>query len=238
MKHAKRMVLVPEDALHRYEQRQRLETSPIMANMMHADTDMAKILQRTAMDDAEKQKLYYANLERYLDLRRQKDSQIPTVRIAPGSKEESKERVQLSDASIVEPIPKSIRPRATALLNRLKERPDVISWDESGQVKLKGETIPQSNISDLVSDAVRARKNFNPRGSTEFFQALSKINVPKDLARNEERWKEVLATSSSSFVNEEEDTPIRSYFRAQIRKQKAKEEKKKKTPEHPQWIDY
>ena len=70
-----------------------------------------------------------------------------------------------------------MRPRATALLNRLKSRPDVITWDKTGQVKIEGETIQDSNISDLVSDAMRARKNFNPTGSKEFFRALSKINV-------------------------------------------------------------
>ena len=63
----KHMVLVPEDVLQRYEQRQRLETSPIMISMMHKDADMSNVLQRPDMDDDEKQKLYYANLERYLD---------------------------------------------------------------------------------------------------------------------------------------------------------------------------
>ena len=83
MKHAKRMVFVPEDVLHGYEQKQRLETSPIIANILHKDTDMSNILHRTDIDNSEKQKLYYANLERYLDLRKQKDRQIPTVRVAP-----------------------------------------------------------------------------------------------------------------------------------------------------------
>ena len=45
-----------------------------------------------------------------------------------------------------------MRPRATALLSRLKAKPDVITWDKTGQVKIEGETIPNSNISDLVSD--------------------------------------------------------------------------------------
>lgn len=200
-----------------------------MANMLHKETDMSNILQRTDMDDAEKQKLYYANLERYLDLRRQKDNQIPSVRIERDAKEEPKERPQLPDATIVEHIPRTMRPRATALLNRLKARPDVISWDETGQVKLEGETIPQSNISDLVSDAVRARKNFNPTGSREFFRVLSKINMPKDLVRNEERWNEVQGSSS---VTEDVRTPRRSleYFRAKARKLK------EKTPEL--WHDY
>ena len=70
MKHTKRMVLIPEDALHRYEQRQRLDTSPITSNMMQKDTVMSNVLQRSHMDDDEKQKLRYANLERYLNLRR------------------------------------------------------------------------------------------------------------------------------------------------------------------------
>ena len=51
MKHAKRMVLVPEDALQRYEQRQRPGTSPIMASIMREDTDMSNILQRTDLGD-------------------------------------------------------------------------------------------------------------------------------------------------------------------------------------------
>ena len=85
MKHTKRMILVPEDVYARFEQKQKLETSPIMKNMINTDTDMTDILKRTDVDDTEKQKLYYANLERYLNLRQQKDSQTPTVQIAPSA---------------------------------------------------------------------------------------------------------------------------------------------------------
>ena len=42
---------------------------------------------------------------------------------------------------------------------------------------------------------MRSKKGFNPTGSKEFFQALSKMNVPKDLVRNHERWKQVGETS-------------------------------------------
>ena len=55
-----------------------------------------------------------------------------------------------------------MRSRDTALLNRLKEGLDVISWEKSGQVSLVGEKIPQSNISDLICDALRGRKGFKP----------------------------------------------------------------------------
>ena len=109
---------------------------------------------------------------------------------------------QLSDAAVVEPIPKTMHPRAMELLNWLKTRPEVITWDKTGLVKIEGETIPDSNISDLVNDAMRFRKTFNPTGSKEFFHIFSKLNVPKDLVRNEERSKEVLGETSGTT-----DTP-------------------------------
>ena len=105
-----------------------------------------------------------------------------------GSGEEKRE---LSDDIIVRGIPKTMRTRALALLERLRARADVISWDDMGQVKIDGVLIPKSNISDLVSNAMRSRKNFDPVASREFFDVLSKLNVPKDLVRNEEGLRRV-----------------------------------------------
>ncbi len=105
-----------------------------------------------------------------------------------GSGEEKRE---LSDDIIVRGIPKTMRTRALALLERLRARADVISWDDMGQVKIDGVLIPKSNISDLVSSAMRSRKNFDPVASREFFGVLSKLNVPKDLVRNEEGLRRV-----------------------------------------------
>ena len=96
----------------------------------------------------------------------------------------------LSVEMIVRGIPKTMKTRAEALLAHLKERGDVITWDDMGQVLLDGVLIPKSNISDLVSDAMRSRKHFNPVGVREFYNVLNKINVPKDLVRNERRWDE------------------------------------------------
>ena len=103
---------------------------------------------------------------------------------------EKEETDSLSVETIVRGIPKTMKSRAEALLAHLKERGDVITWDDMGQVLVDGVLIPKSNISDLVSDAMRPRKHFNPVGVREFYSVLSKINVPKDLVRNERRWDE------------------------------------------------
>ena len=116
----------------------------------------------------------------------ERDKQKPEILYGRGE-EEPKVEV-LSDEMIVRGIPKNMKTRAQALLARLKEREDAITWDERGQVILKGTLIPKSNISDLISDAMRFRKHFNPVGVQQFYDVLYEINVPKDLVRNEKRW--------------------------------------------------
>ena len=110
---------------------------------------------------------------------------------------------------IVRGIPKTMKTRAEALLAHLKERGDVITWDDMGQVLLNGVLIPKSNISDLISDAMRPRKHFNPVGVREFYNVLNKINVPKDLVRNERRWSE--AEKKKVSLNEK-NSPEGNYF--------------------------
>ena len=231
------MILVPEDVFNRFEQKQRLETSPIASNMMQKDTEMSKLLYREDLNDNERQKAYHANLERYLDLKKQKDSTIPTVQLTSSSNIENKEKVlppekvQLTDSNIVDNIPKTMRPRAVALLNRLKARPDVISWDETGK------SIPHSNISDLISDAIRGRKYFNPNGSKEFFRVLSKINMPRDLVRNEDRWKQVEVDSSPGKDIADGSPQVQSpsrYFQTLMKRH----EERKQSPSQRRWLNY
>lgn len=182
------MVLVPEDVLSRYEQKQKIETSPLTAGMMQQDMAMFGILESENLTDAEKQKLYNANMENYLSLGKQKDEQIPAVRV---TRDKEGEKEPLRDADVIAHLPVTQRPKAAALLKRLKANPGVISWDESGKVKVDGREIVNSNISDLISDAVRARKNFNPTGAREFFRGLARLNVPTDIAGNAKKWEEV-----------------------------------------------
>ena len=203
MKKARRMALVPEEMLDKFERKQKLETSPIISNLLQSDKRMSDILERSDLGDDEKQKLYNMDMQRFLELRQQKNSQVPTVRFAPNIQEGNEaippepleaQLPQSSEDDIVANLPKTHRTRAIRLLNRLKARPDVITWDDTGQVNIEGETIPNPNITDLVSDAMRSRKNFDSR---VFFQTLSKLNVLKHLVRNDDRCKQVGETNST-----------------------------------------
>ena len=124
-----------------------------------------------------------------------------------GGEDGGEETDSISTEMIVRSIPKSMKKRAEALLAHLKEREDIITWDEMGQVLLNGVLIPKSNITDLVSDAMRYRKNFNPVGVQEFYKVLKEMNIPKDIVRNERRWSE-----GEKKVDEKEELNILNWL--------------------------
>ena len=130
-------------------------------------------------------------LLRYEERDKQRGEHRKDIMYGDREEKEEEETDSLSVEMIVRGIPKTMKSRAEALLAHLKERGDVITWDDMGPVLVDGVLIPKSNISDLVSDAMRSRKHFNPVGVREFHNVLNKINVPKDLVRNERRWDEV-----------------------------------------------
>ena len=141
----------------------------------------------------------------------ERDKQKPENEIMYGRGEKEEDSTtyrdveSLSDEMIVRGIPKNMKTRAQALLARLKEREDAITWDDMGQVVLNGTLIPKSNISDLISDAMRSRKHFNPVGVQKFYNVLNEINIPKDLVRNEKRWNK--EGEEKKKMDEKEEKP-------------------------------
>ena len=100
------------------------------------------------------------------------------------SESDTSEQLSATDKQIVDSVPKTMQNRAKVLIQKLKGRSDVISWNDNGQLVLDGSIIPNSNIVDLVNDAMRKRKVFYPEHSNTFAKALAKINVPEDYVRN------------------------------------------------------
>ena len=168
------MVLIPEERLLRYEQRDKENGE----RLMHGGGAGEKEEREEAV--------------RGIPKSMKKGAQVLLSRLKEKEDDsEEKREDSLTSEMIVRGIPKTMKTRAQALLAHLKEREGAISWDSSGQVTINGVFVPKSNISDLISDAMRPRKRFNPVGVQEFYNMLNEINIPKDLVRNEKRWSEV-----------------------------------------------
>ena len=77
----------------------------------------------------------------------------------------------------------------------------------------EGTPVAGSNVIDLASDALRHRKNFNPRGWRLFAKVLSDVNIPEGIVRNENRLKTIrdykTGTLRKSDNGEMDATPSR-----------------------------
>ena len=113
----------------------------------------------------------------------------------------------LSAHTIVKTVPGSFRRKAERLTEFLKSS-GRISWSDSGRLLVNGKEIENTNIVDLVNDALRQRKKFAPPGWEIFARELRRMNAPQELVGNAKyrtnvpsRQRNVQsATSSSEFA--------------------------------------
>ena len=109
---------------------------------------------------------------------------------------------------VIKAVPVSHQRKARLLYRLLKHHPSEISWSSRGEVTIEGVFHSGSNITDLISDVLRARKNFKPAHHEEFAVALARVNVPQELVSNPERWRLVhLASRATRLLRQ---TPTKS----------------------------
>ena len=92
------------------------------------------------------------------------------------------------EQDVVESVPKSFKTKAERLLQRIKLDPEV-KWNNLGELEYRGQLIKNSNLTDLVNDVLRKRKNSRePLGWETFADVLHRLNVPQELIGNPTRW--------------------------------------------------
>lgn len=172
--------------------------------LKNLDSEMTDILTDKHLDDEEKARRYNQVLQRYLTFYDQRKEQPLSVKItAPAvikteqstevsNSEPSKETQQQQQQSeivesiptaieqeVIKSVPKVYKAGARQLLDKIKENSDMLRWNDKGELIYENKAIPGSHIADLINDALRQRKNFQPIGSSVFARGLAKLNVPE-----------------------------------------------------------
>lgn len=147
------------------------------------DEEIGNVLKRNDVTDYDKAKLYSQILQKYLMVK-DKITQVPVT--SPVITEQKTKSLPYGHDAIVDTIPKKYKSRAMKMLQFIHQN-EAIRWDERGQVLLNNTIIPGSNITDLINDQVRNRKNVNPEGWKQFSEALKLMNVPTELIGNKRR---------------------------------------------------
>lgn len=239
MEHAKKMVLIPSEAMERFQRnniRQVSELSDGGGNsgrvssdpITRLDSEMQSILNQSSKDDAEKWKLYQQILQRYLHFTEESRKPLRLeVHSQPGDtpseKTDSVEPISGEKLSkVLATIPKTYQSKGELLLRHLTSNPKRFSWDANGVVSIDGAVIQGSNIVDLVNDGVRQRKGFHASGRHAFARYLGSINTPQEYIGNPELRKGLTALSSPATISPA--TPATSSGRGRQRYDAIREE--------------
>ena len=97
----------------------------------------------------------------------------------------------LQKERILETLPKVYKNKGAALLSYI-ENGKALSWNDKGEIIHRGNTVENSHIADLLKDAMRDYKDFDPVGKKEFYEGLSQSNVPLLLLENKQNRKRVM----------------------------------------------
>ena len=203
MEHTKKMALVPHQLVSSLLAQQHL--NPNIAQLNSLDQQMKAILDDTGVPADLKYKQYNQVLRQYINVRDQelRPTPVPIQEISTRSKR----------PDILEGIPKTHKATARLLLRHIEDTPE-IEWNDKQELVIQGNTVPGSNIVDLIHDFSRPRKTVRPAtGWHELSEALKKTNVSREAVANKWRLQD---EPRLAFVTPEFSTPASSTKKKKI----------------------
>lgn len=225
MEHAKKMLLVdprmlqgampPTQAVDPTALRQP-EVGVIDMTLRGLDDGLRNILNTPNIPEEQKVKLYSNYLQDYLVLQKKKSDiyarPSPMAVVSPQPavlpQEAPPEAAAHVEEEVMETVPQKFKKQALLLMERIKRDPE-ISWNPRGEILVKGQTIADSNLVDLIKDLLQKRKGVNPTGWKTFASHLAQANVPQDLVRNPDRLHYIRNKEKAQYtvegVKEEEE---------------------------------
>ncbi|XP_023246495.1 uncharacterized protein LOC111643254 [Copidosoma floridanum] len=203
MEQAKKVILLPQESVDQLRSaflNDGLKSVQTLGTTMsRLEAEMNDILNLPYTNVREKWKKYQQILQRYLLLRelygekkRHTDTITESTKVLQDydpsdddvdEDEEKRKEEEKQDTEVIESVPKKFRQKA-ALFKRRFRATGYFEWNNEHTVIIGGVRIPQSNIVDLVSDALRNRKKSIPVGRDPFEVALRMANIPQECVGN------------------------------------------------------
>lgn len=190
--------------------------NPEKVEMERSEAEMENIWDKQLPID-EKIRLFTEELnnlkKRYEKLKRPRGNFIEK---ANNKKEKEKEDMSPTmEENLLKSLPTMSRNNGTILLDHLKKYPKILSWSDNGEVSFKGDLIPGSNLTDLISSVTTNRKSNTPLlAQTIFLKALAETNIPESWIKNKMNRK--LLQSYKSLT---EENPYKSPDFKKMKKQ-------------------
>jgi hypothetical protein len=186
------MLLISPDALDRLK-----STGAEFKSQENLENQMTQVLANKNIDDNEKWRHFEQMLQSFVKTaaKAREPIHIPII-----ENHDNREKTQILplEQEIKSSMgnSKTLNRNASQLLGYLRKSPH-ISWDNRGIVQIQGRTLPNSNIIDLVNDALKSRKSSTSDGWHDFAHLLAGLNVPRELIPNNYRWQYIQRIKTS-----------------------------------------
>jgi len=166
---------------------------PVDNILSNLDGEMMRILNDRNIPADVKWAQYNQILQRHNYMRKDRDKpiEIPFY---------EKTKKTIDTEQIFSTIPKTRIPLAKSLLDFIQKQPN-IEVAENGEVVIDGDRIRNSNITDIMHDLTRDRKNAAPVGTDHLIQTLKEANIPLEYIGNKNRLDLFHATPSTPYYS-------------------------------------
>ena len=225
MEHAKKMILIEPRVLESMQQQQqqqqetRQDYDTTSRDLKETDQSMQAILESDGHVQ-DKANAFQQALRGFLNrFDEYKNRPLGRVQLTPPEQSTLDQDRQPSpppptqktdavEEDVMISVPANLKKRAARILQRLKADPEV-RWNDRGEFEYRGRLIKNSNLTDLVNDVLKKKRNSvkDPRGWETFAQALQRLNVPQDLIANNSRWSYMRKQDELDESLEEPSTP-------------------------------
>ena len=215
MEHARKMILVPADKNSEAtdSNNQQLQQQYLLSRDLEKtvqtpgtptsrlDAQMLDILKSDEFPDLNaKSNAYQQALQRFLtakaNSRVNQNLEIEKLQHEVDEQEASRN----FDDEIINTVPVKYREKARSFL-MFARKVNSLTWDDAGRVRVRGLLLPDSNIVDLVNDAMRSRKRIRAKGRSQFCSALRAAGLPEDFVGNKDFWRDgVVVAPHNSFL--------------------------------------
>jgi hypothetical protein len=193
---ANKVIVIPEEMWNANEVR--MKTAPMRKSLEEIVNSIEKLMENENITDGDKIKLLSQLQQRYNRIYENRKRNVEVTIKEP--QDETKTDVQ----ELIKYMPEAQRDKAGKILNYMGN-----SWDARNQFIINDAPIPNSNIIDLLHDAVSPFKpSTTPVGREKFREKLQELNVPNYLLSKRSRLHSLLATPPKKKSSKVVRTPV------------------------------
>jgi len=193
----KKYVVISPEEYERLTMKSYNLKQPEHYDMKKSEFEMKNIWNKDQLSIDEKVRMFTEELNnfksRYNEVTKREPLEVFTKNSRVKEEIVTPQKTDLIEEGVAYSLPKTSKKHGKMLIDYLKLYPNIIRWNDKGEIIYQGQLVKGTNITDLILDvmSVRSKKHLPTFHEATFTKALADINVPNDWIKNGKRLDEI-----------------------------------------------